>query len=80
VKVSPDGKFVAAAGVYKPQIKVYEADQLSMKFERHVDGEVVQMQFLESDYKKLCLLRADRTSTYVFYVLNMPSFYSVFPS
>ena len=27
------------AGVYKPQIKVFEVDQLSQKFERHVVSE-----------------------------------------
>ena len=34
MKFSKDGKFLAAVGVYPPQVKVYELEQLSMKFER----------------------------------------------
>lgn len=30
-----------ATGVYKPQIRVYDLDQLTMKFERHTDQENV---------------------------------------
>jgi hypothetical protein len=36
MKFSKDGKFLAAVGVYPPQVKVYELEQLSMKFERCV--------------------------------------------
>ena len=36
MKFSRDGKYVGATGVYKPVLKVYELDQLSMKFERHL--------------------------------------------
>ena len=41
VEVSPDGEFLVATGVYPPQVKVYELSQLGMKFERHIDAEVV---------------------------------------
>ena len=56
-----DGQYIGVSGVYKPQIKVFEVDQLSLKFERHVDSEVVQFQFLTEDFKKMALLRNDRT-------------------
>lgn len=61
VKVSPDGRFIGACGIYKPQLKLYEASQLSMKFERHSDAEMVQFQFLTDDFSKFAILRNDRT-------------------
>lgn len=61
IKMSPDGEFIAVTGMYGPQIKVYETAQLSMKFERHIDAEAIEFQFLSSDFRKLALLRADRT-------------------
>ena len=59
--MSPDNKFVYTAGVYKPRIRCYELDQLSMKFERHLDAEVVAMQCLSQDYSKVAMLLADRS-------------------
>jgi ribosome biogenesis protein ENP2 len=47
-------------GIYKPQIKIFEVDQLSLKFERHIDAQCVQFQFLADDFSKMVLLRADR--------------------
>ena len=31
-------------GIYPPQVKVYELSQLSMKFERHLDSEIIDFQ------------------------------------
>ena len=42
-------------------IKCYDLHQLSMKFWRHVDAEVVSMRILGEDYSKLALLEADRS-------------------
>ncbi len=39
IKVTHDGHHVIATGVYKPQIRVWDLDQLSLKFERHSDAE-----------------------------------------
>eukprot|EP00281_Chroomonas_sp_CCMP1168_P018798 CAMPEP_0206228282 /NCGR_PEP_ID=MMETSP0047_2-20121206/9088_1 /ASSEMBLY_ACC=CAM_ASM_000192 /TAXON_ID=195065 /ORGANISM="Chroomonas mesostigmatica_cf, Strain CCMP1168" /LENGTH=577 /DNA_ID=CAMNT_0053651519 /DNA_START=41 /DNA_END=1771 /DNA_ORIENTATION=+ len=61
IKFSKDGKFLAAVGMYPPQVKVYELEQLSMKFERHMDCEVVQFEILSDDYSKMAFLQADRT-------------------
>jgi len=61
VRVSGDGRFVAATGVYPPQVRMFEVDQLALKFERHLDCEVVDFDFLSDDYKKLVFLEADRT-------------------
>ncbi|KAL7715066.1 NUC153 domain-containing protein [Entamoeba marina] len=46
VLFSPDGMYLGASGM------VYELDQLSMKFERHLD-EIQEMMFLEDDYTKV---------------------------
>lgn len=41
IKVTRDGHHAIATGVYKPQMKVYDLDQLTLKFERHSDAENV---------------------------------------
>jgi len=61
VKMSPDGNYIFACGVYKPQIKVFDTANLSLKFERHADSEIVQFQVLSDDWSKFVALRADRT-------------------
>lgn len=42
-------------------MRVYELSQLSMKFERHFDAEVVDFQVLSEDYSKCAFLCADRS-------------------
>jgi len=41
IKTTRDGHHVIATGTYKPQIRMWDLDQLSMKFERHTDAENV---------------------------------------
>ncbi len=36
IKVSPNRKFIAVSGVYKPRIRMFEVEQLGMKFERYI--------------------------------------------
>lgn len=60
VEVSRDGNYIVAAGVYGPQIKIFEAAQMSLKVLRGVDSEVVDFTLLEDDYKKIALVCADR--------------------
>ncbi|KAL6058790.1 Nucleolar protein 10 [Balamuthia mandrillaris] len=61
VKLTPDGRFLVATGIYKPQVKVFELAELSMKFERHLDSEIVQFQILSEDFSKMVFLHSDRT-------------------
>ncbi|PKI50858.1 hypothetical protein CRG98_028765 [Punica granatum] len=61
IKATPDGEFLIASGIYPPQIKVYELGQLSLKFERHFDSEIIDFQVLAGDYSKLAFLCADRS-------------------
>jgi len=61
VKVSQDGQFIAAAGIYKPELRMFDTNELSLKFSRHLDAEIVDMQFLSKDYKKMVLIGNDRS-------------------
>ncbi|KAJ3315353.1 Nucleolar protein 10 [Boothiomyces sp. JEL0838] len=56
-----DGKFLMATGVYKPQIRVWDLDQMSMKFERHTNCENVTFEILSEDWTKSVHLQTDRT-------------------
>ena len=52
-----DGQSIVATGTYKPQIRVWDCEQLSLKFERHTDAENVD--FLVSLWTKSGLRRND---------------------
>jgi hypothetical protein len=41
IKTTHDGHHAIATGTYKPQIRVWDLDQLTLKFERHSDAENV---------------------------------------
>uniref|UniRef100_A0AAY4DQX3 Nucleolar protein 10 n=1 Tax=Denticeps clupeoides TaxID=299321 RepID=A0AAY4DQX3_9TELE len=60
IKVSRDGQYVLAAGTYKPRIRCYDTYQLSLKFERCLDSDVVAFDILSEDYSKLVFLHTDR--------------------
>ncbi|XP_040252708.1 uncharacterized protein [Aegilops tauschii subsp. strangulata] len=61
IKVTPDGQYVIASGIYPPQMKVFELKELSMKFERHMISEIIDFEVLGDDYSKLAFLCADRS-------------------
>ncbi|KRZ50031.1 Nucleolar protein 10 [Trichinella nativa] len=60
VVMSNDGKYIYAAGTYKPRIRCYDVQQLSLKFERCVDSEVVKMKVLSDGYEKLVMMEKER--------------------
>lgn len=60
IRVTPDGQFAMATGTYKPQIHVYDFENLSLKFERHTDAENVDFTILSHDWTKLVHLQNDR--------------------
>jgi ribosome biogenesis protein ENP2 len=39
IRSTRDGQHIVATGMYKPQMRVWECEQLSLKFERHTDAE-----------------------------------------
>jgi ribosome biogenesis protein ENP2 len=62
IKTTRDGHHAIATGTYKPQMKVWDLDQLSLKFERHSDSENVDFIVRESitqlssytEHQKIC--------------------------
>lgn len=61
IRQSPDGRFLVVGGTYSPRIRCYELAEMSMKFERYLDSEVVDLLVLGEDYGKLAILGSDRT-------------------
>ena len=60
LRVTNDGNYMVAVGTYKPRLRVWDLNELSLKFERYVDCECVQVELLGDDWKKLVLLYANR--------------------
>ena len=60
VRVSEDQHYIIATGIYAPMVKIFDTSELSLKCERGIDCEIVQMQVLSQDYSKLAFLCADR--------------------
>lgn len=60
VQVTPDGQYIYVAGTYKPRIRCYDVHQMSLKFERGLDSDVIKFQFLSEDYTKIAFLEVDR--------------------
>lgn len=76
---SKDGRFIIAAGTYKPRIRCFELDQLGMKFERYADADIEDIIMLGEDYGKLAILQSDRTVLFhapygQHYSLRIPTF------
>lgn len=76
---SRDGRFIIAAGTYKPRIRCFELDQLSMKFERYTDADIEDVLMLGEDYGKMAILQSDRTVLFhapygQHYSLKIPTF------
>ncbi|KAJ2482082.1 Small ribosomal subunit biogenesis [Coemansia sp. RSA 2320] len=61
IKAMADGEHCMATGVYKPQIRVFEFANSSMKFDRHTDTENVNFLLMSEDWTKSVHLQNDRT-------------------
>ncbi|KAF8142947.1 hypothetical protein K438DRAFT_1877084, partial [Mycena galopus ATCC 62051] len=61
IKAMRDGQFAIATGTYKPQMRVWDLAQLTLKFERHSDTENVDFVMLSDDWTKSIHLQNDRT-------------------
>jgi ribosome biogenesis protein ENP2 len=60
IRLTADENHLFASGVYPPQIRCYVLDEMTMKFKRNCDAEVIKLLPLTSDYRKLALLQHDR--------------------
>ena len=56
-----DETYLFASGTYKPLVKCYDLDQLSLKFERHFDSEIIDFRVLTEDFTKLAFVCEDRS-------------------
>lgn len=56
IKSTRDGHHAIATGTYKPQMRVWDLDELTLKFERHGDAENVD--FIVSESVLFCEKRA----------------------
>jgi ribosome biogenesis protein ENP2 len=56
--------FVIVSLCFSIRIKCYEVAELSCKFERAVEEEIVDFELLTDDFSKLCLLGASNTVTF----------------
>ncbi|OMH86373.1 Ribosome biogenesis protein enp2-like protein [Zancudomyces culisetae] len=61
IKITPDGQYCIATGVYKPQMRVFDFSQMSLKFERHTEAENVNFEILSEDWTKTVHLQNDRS-------------------
>ncbi|KAL8426075.1 hypothetical protein Efla_007348 [Eimeria flavescens] len=60
IRVSADLNFIGAAGVYPPQMRVFDVHGLGLKFQRGLDNEPIDFRFLSGDYTKIALLERGR--------------------
>lgn len=60
LRMTSDQQFIIATGTYKPRVKCFEVNNLSVKFERCFDSEVVATECLSDDYSKMVFLQNDR--------------------
>lgn len=73
VRVSNDGQYILATGIYKPRIKCFDVNNLSLKFERCFDSEAVTFEILSDDYSKVSMINHKYRSS-----LKIVFFFSLF--
>ncbi|GLC33816.1 hypothetical protein PLESTM_000122600 [Pleodorina starrii] len=61
IKITPDRNYVFATGYHPFSVRCFDLANLSMKFERNLDAEVVDFCVLSEDYSKLAFLCTDRS-------------------
>lgn len=60
MRLSEDGQYLMVTGIYKPRVKCFDVNQLSQKFERCFDSEVVTFEIISEDFTKMVFLQCDR--------------------
>ena len=44
LRISEDGNYIVATGIYPPRIKIYDLNEMTLKVERGLDSEVRQLE------------------------------------
>ncbi|KAF3095910.1 hypothetical protein TWF569_010059 [Orbilia oligospora] len=60
VRVTEDGQWCMATGTYKPQMRIFDFNSLSMSFDRHTNIENLTFLLLEDSWRKSVHLQIDR--------------------
>ena len=79
INMTNDCEHIIIGGTYPPCIKCYTVSDLSMKFHRGLNCEVVSLKTLSEDFGKFVLLQSDRTLNFhapygAHYSLRIPKF------
>ncbi|KXZ56503.1 hypothetical protein GPECTOR_1g450 [Gonium pectorale] len=61
IKITPDRNYIYASGYHPFSVRCFDLANLSMKFERNLDAEVVDFCVLSEDFSKLAFLCSDRS-------------------
>ncbi|PRP79593.1 nucleolar protein 10-like [Planoprotostelium fungivorum] len=61
IRLSKDGQYVISCGMYPPQIKIHDTQQLSVKAQRNIEAEAITFEILSDDFRKLVILKCDRS-------------------
>ncbi|TNJ28040.1 Glycine-rich protein [Giardia muris] len=59
-RFSPDGRYLGAIGCYPPMLRLYDLNQTALKVQRNTCSEIIDFQFLSSDYQLIALIEGDR--------------------
>ena len=60
IKMTNDRNYMWIAGEYPAQLRCYDLSEVTMKFSRHVESQIVDMCCLSDDYKKIVMLERNR--------------------
>jgi ribosome biogenesis protein ENP2 len=60
LRVSNDGNYIMASGIYPPRMKIYELNEMTLKCERGFDSEIRKIEIISDDYSKAAYLCEDR--------------------
>lgn len=60
MKVSNDGNYIFASGIYPPRMKIFDLNEMTLKCERGFDSEIRKMEVISDDYSKVAILCEDR--------------------
>ncbi|GLI68720.1 hypothetical protein VaNZ11_013206, partial [Volvox africanus] len=64
IKITPDRNYIFATGYHPFSVRCFDLSNLSTKFERNLDAEVVDFCILSDDFSKLAFLCSDRSISF----------------
>ncbi|CAF3664037.1 unnamed protein product [Rotaria sp. Silwood1] len=74
ISMTRDGQYIFVTGSYKPRVRCYDVNELSLKFERCFDNECIQMKILSEDYSKIAFMHANR---YIEFHSQVGNYYTI---